>query len=118
MLNTTIEINAPADVMLNCIREVIKSYDPTFFYVNQKALSIFFASTSLSLFKYRLKKTIDSKMCNKAVEYGWLISIQSISDNNSRLHILCDCYLGHSDNQGYIIEFLAEFMRRVEERLT
>ena len=56
MLNTTIEINAPADVMLNCIREVIKSYDPTFFYVNQKALSIFFASTSLSLFKSRVVK--------------------------------------------------------------
>ena len=42
MLNKTIELIAPYDFTLNCISEVVKTYNPTFFYVNKKASSIFF----------------------------------------------------------------------------
>lgn len=117
MLNKTIELLAPYDITLNCIREVVKTYNPTFFYVNKKASSIFFSSKEFSLFEYRIKKTIDSKINDIRTEIGCWISVKAIADQRCEINILMDLYLGHSDNQGYLIEFIAEFLRRVEERL-
>lgn len=42
MLNQTIEFAMSADAALNCIRDVAKTYDPTFLYVNKIGMSIFF----------------------------------------------------------------------------
>lgn len=117
MLNKIIEMTIPADTALNCIRDVAKSYNPTFLYVNQIGQSVFFSSKSFSLFKYRIKKTMDSKMNNIITEICFCFSIKVVSNDKCEIHITADGYLGHSDNQGYLIEYLAEFMRRVEERL-
>lgn len=118
MLNKTIELSSSAESALNCIIEVLKSYNPTFFYVNKKASSVFFASKEFSLFKYRIKQTMDSRASNIKTEIGCWFYIRVISDTKCEINISIDLYLGHADNQGYLIEYLAEFMRRVEERLT
>jgi len=117
MLKQTIELAMSADAALNCIRDVAKTYNPTFLYVNQIGQSIFFSSKNFSLFKYRIKKTMDSKMNNIITEICFSFSIKVVSNEKCEIYITADGYLGHSDNQGYLIEYLAEFMRRMEERL-
>lgn len=126
MLNQTIEFAMSADAALNCIRDVAKTYDPTFLYVNKIGMSIFFHNRCF-FFKYRIKP-IHVPTFLKTKDLCFFYSIKPISDNKCELHITIACYLsrisignltgvGDITDDGYLIEYLAEFMRRMEERL-
>ena len=127
MLKQTIEFAMSADAAMNCIRDVAKTYDPTFRYVNKIGMTIFFSTTSASFFKYRIKP-INLPIFRNTKDLCFSYSIKPISDNKCELHITMACYLsrisignltglGDITDDGFLIEYLAEFMRRVEERL-
>lgn len=124
MLNQTIELAMSADAALNCIRDVAKTYDPTFLYVNKIGMSIFFSAKSISFFKYRIKP-IPLTTIRQMGEICFSYSIKSVSDDKCELHITIARYLtpiiggtiGNFTDDGILIEYLAEFMRRMEERL-
>ena len=128
MLNQTIEFAMSADAALNCIRDVAKTYDPTFLYVNKIGMSIFFSAKSISFFKYRIKP-IPLTTSRQMGEICFSYSIKSVSDDKCELHITIARYLTpimggtiggmvtNLTDDGILIEYLAEFMRRMEERL-
>src|SRR5574344_634868 len=104
MTNIEIEVNVNAKKALQCIYDTAKEFSPEQLSVDQTLMTLFFTK------KYKA-------IITNSITCAYHFVVTSVSDTKCKINIHCDFCRGAAMCQGYILQFLSEFLKSFSAKL-
>lgn len=111
MTNIEIEINVNAKKALKCIYDTAKEFSPEQLSVDKTLMTLYFTNKQNIAIAYFGKRTME-------ITCAYFFVITSESDSKCKISIHSNFCITTAMCDGYILQFLSEFLKSFSEKLS